>query len=506
MRSAAPPSTRACGSGSHPPRHTFDGDALRVPGGASAESGPRLGVDTGAATCVGTPPRGPACQSPRVPAIESPTIDGSATGADNGRVTSDNFHLGDYRPRVLDGQLGEALGAAGAVVIEGPRACGKTETARRAAASEIRMDTPDAHQAFAVDADLVLAGDTPRLIDEWQEVPDLWNLVRHAVDDRRAPGQFILTGSSVPRDDERRHSGAGRFIRLRMRPMSLMESGHSAATVSLARVLVGERVAAPDPGLRVGDLAERIVVGGWPGNLGLTPAQAALVNEGYLEDVCRVDVARVDGVRRDPAGVRALVTSLARNTACPASAERVAADAGADRAMKVETARAYLGALDRLLLTDDVPAWSPSLRSRTRLRASSVRHLADPSLAAAALGAGPDALLADLNLMGLLFESLVVRDLRILAGPLRGRIHHYRDALGLEADAVIELPGGDWAAFEVKLGSHSSVVDPAAAGLLRLRARVAGRAPVALVVVTGTGYSFARPDGVLQVAIGALAA
>ena len=264
MRSAAPPSTRACGSGSHPPRHTFDGDALRVPGGASAESGPRLGVDTGAATCVGTPPRGPACQSPRVPAIESPTIDGSATGADNGRVTSDNFHLGDYRPRVLDGQLGEALGAAGAVVIEGPRACGKTETARRAAASEIRMDTPDAHQAFAVDADLVLAGDTPRLIDEWQEVPDLWNLVRHAVDDRRAPGQFILTGSSVPRDDERRHSGAGRFIRLRMRPMSLMESGHSAATVSLARVLVGERVAAPDPGLRVGDLAERIVVGGEP--------------------------------------------------------------------------------------------------------------------------------------------------------------------------------------------------------------------------------------------------
>ena len=204
--------------------------------------------------------------------------------------------------------------------------------------------------------------------------------------------------------------------------------------------------------------------------------------------------------------MRALLTSLARNTACAVSAEGLAADAGADRSMKVETARTYLAALDRLLLSDDVPAWSPSLRSRTRLRASPVRHLADPSLAVAALGAGPDALLADLNLMGLLFESLVVRDLRVLAGPLRGRMHHYRDASGLEADAVIELPGGDWAAFEVKLGSHASVVDPAAAGLLRLRDRVAGRPPVALVVVTGTGFSFTRPDGVHQVALGALGA
>ncbi len=425
---------------------------------------------------------------------------------DNGRVTGEFDRVDGYRPRVLDGQLREALRAAGAVVIEGPKACGKTETARRAATSEIRMDTPDARQAFAVDPGLVLTGTIPRLLDEWQEEPDLWNLVRHAVDDRRAPGQFILTGSSVPRDDERRHSGAGRFIRLRMRPMALIESGHSAGTVSLAAVLAGARVAAPDPGLRIGDLAERIVVGGWPGNLGLTPAQAGLVNEGYLEDVCRVDVPRVDGVRRDPAGVRALVTSLARNTACPASAERLAADVGADRSMKVETVRAYLATLDRLLLTDDVPAWSPSLRSRTRLRASAIRHLADPSLAAAALGAGPDALLADLNLMGLLFESLVVRDLRALSGPLRGSVHHYRDALGLEADAILELPGGDWAAFEVKLGSHASVVDPAAAGLLRLRDRVAGRPPVALGVITGAGYSFTRPDGVHQLAIGALAA
>lgn len=433
-------------------------------------------------------------------------IDATAGGLDNGYVTTLDPPLHEYRQRVMDAQLQEALGAAGAVVIEGPRACGKTETARQAATSEIRMDTPAAQQAFAVDPALVLAGATPRLIDEWQEVPDLWNLVRHEVDDRRAPGQFVLTGSSVPRDDARRHSGAGRFIRLRMRPMALVESGHSARSVSLARVLAGEPVSAPDPGLRVGDLAERLVVGGWPGNLGLTPTQASLLNEGYLEDVCRLDVPRVDGVRRDPAGVRALLTSLARNTACAVSAEGLAADAGADRSMKVETARAYLGALDRLLLTDDVPAWSPSLRSRTRLRTSPVRHLADPSLAVAALGAGPDALLADLNLMGLLFASLVVRDLRVLAGPLRGRIYHYRDAAGLEADAVIELPGGEWAAFEVKLGSYASVVDPAAAGLLRLRDRVAGRPPVALVVITGTGYSFTRPDGVLQVAAGALGA
>lgn len=414
--------------------------------------------------------------------------------------------LATYRPRVVDTQLEAALEAIGAVLIEGPKACGKTETARRAARSEARMDTPAARQAYAVDPALVLDGETPRLIDEWQEEPGLWNDIRHAVDDRRATGQFILAGSSVPRDDARRHSGAGRFIHVRMRPMTLAEAGYSSGRVSLASVLAGERVAAPDPGLTVGDLAERIVIGGWPGNLGLTPAQAMRANSGYLDDTCRVDVSRVDGTRRDPTGVRALLGSLARNIACPVTVEALTADAGADRAMKTETVRAYLATLERLMITDDVPAWKPGLRSRTRLRGAAIRHLADPSLGAAALNAGPDALLGDLNLMGLLFESLVVRDLRVYAGAVGGRLFHYRDALGLEADAVVELPGGDWAAFEVKLGSSSTVVDGAAANLVRLRYRVAGRPPVALGVITATGWGLTRPDGVLQVPAGALAA
>jgi len=413
----------------------------------------------------------------------------------------------DYRPRVVDLQLTQSLEAIGAVLVEGPRACGKTETARRAARSEVRMDTPAARQTYAVAPALVLDGEPPHLIDEWQVEPDLWNDIRHAVDDRRATGQFILTGSSVPRDDERRHSGAGRFIHVRMRPMTLAEAGYSSGRVSLAAVLGGEHVAAPDPGISVGDLAERIVTGGWPGLLGLTSAQAMRAVEGYLDDVCRVDVQRLDGVRRDPAGVRAVVASLARNVACPVTIESLAADAGgADRTVKTETVRAYLAALDRLMITDDMPAWRPSLRSRTRLRGQTVRHLADPSLATAALNASPARLLRDLNWMGLLFESLVVRDLRVDAQALGGRLFHYRDSLGLEADAIIELPGGDWAAFEIKLGSSPAVVDGAAANLLRLRDRVAGEPPVALGVITAAGFGFTRPDGVHQIPIGALAA
>jgi len=413
----------------------------------------------------------------------------------------------DYRPRVVDTQLAASLEAIGAVVIEGPRACGKTETARRAARSEIRMDTPAARQAHAVSPALVLAGDTPRLIDEWPVEPDLWNDVRHAVDDRRAVGQFILTGSAVPRDDPRRHPGAGRFIHLRMRPMTLAEIGHSSGRVSLAAVLAGEPVAAPDPGLTVGDLAERIVVGGWPAHLGLGPTQALRAVQGYLDDVCRTDIQRLDAARRDPAGVRALIASVARNVACPATLESLAADArGGDRAMKTETVRTYLAALERLMITDDVPAWKPDLRSRTRLRGAAVRHLADPSLATAALNANPARLLGDLNWMGFLFESLVVRDLRVYAQALGGDIFHYRDNLGLEADAIIELPDGSWAAFEVKLGSSPAVADAGASGLLRLRDRIAGRAPIALGIITGTGYGFTRPDGVVQIPIGALAA
>jgi predicted AAA+ superfamily ATPase len=413
----------------------------------------------------------------------------------------------EYRPRVIDEALAASLDAVGAVVIEGPKACGKTETGRRAARSEVRVDSVAARQAFAVSPALLLEGETPRLLDEWQVEPGLWNEVRHAVDDRQVKGQFILTGSAVPRDDPGRHPGPGRFIHLRMRPMTLAETGYSSKRASLAAILAGERVTTPDPGLSVKEIAERIVVGGWPGHLGLTPVQALRAMQGYIDDVCRVDVLRLDGIRRDPAGVRALLNSLARNIATPATLESLTADAaGTDRDMKVETTRGYLGALGRLMITDDVPAWKPDLRSKTRLRNASVRHLADPALATAALNANPKRLLGDLNWMGFLFESMVVRDLRVYAAALGGEVFHYRDNTGLEADTIIELPDGEWAAFEIKLGSTPAVTDGAAGALLKLRERVAGKPPKALVVITGSGFGLARPDGVLQIPLAALGA
>ena len=285
----------------------------------------------------------------------------------------------EYVPRTVDAQLTAALEAVGAVVIEGPKAVGKTETGRRASRSEVRLDTVASRQAFSVDSDLLLQGTTPRLIDEWQVEPEVWNYVRHAVDDRKAKGQFILTGSAVPRDDAARHPGAGRFLRLRMRPMTLAETGHSSGAVSLAAVLAGEPVSAPATGLTVADIAERIVVGGWPGHLGLSPAQSSRAMAGYIEDVSRVDVQRLDGIRRDPEGVRRLISSLARHTATSASIGTLTADAnGSDRGYQTATISTYLGALERLMITDDLPAWKPSLRSRARLRAAEVRHLPTP--------------------------------------------------------------------------------------------------------------------------------
>ncbi len=412
-----------------------------------------------------------------------------------------------YQPRIVDQELNQALQSVGAVVIEGPRACGKTETARQQAQSEVRLDVDArAQQALALDPNLVLDGPTPRLIDEWQVEPTIWNHVRREVDQRREPGQFILTGSATPKDDETRHPGSGRFVHLRMRPMTLSESGHSTNAISFADILAGGGSSSSEPGLSVRDLAERIAVGGWPAHLGLDAAQAQRVLRGYLRDICTADVRRIDGVRRDPNSVRRLIQSLARNVATPATLQSLLTDAnGRDGAMKIETARGYLDVLSRLFVTDDVPPWTPSLRSRTRLRAASIRHLADPALAVAAVNASPARLLADLNWFGYLFESMVVRDIRVFAQALGAEVFHYRDENGLEADVIVELPDGRWAGFEVKLGGSPAIADRAAANLLALRDKVA-QPPLALGVITGSGYGLTRNDGVLQIPIGALSA
>jgi hypothetical protein len=408
---------------------------------------------------------------------------------------------------VVDSELRSRLQTAGAVVIEGPKACGKTETARQVAASSILLDVDSsARQALAIDPSLVLAGATPRLLDEWQIEPALWNHVRRVVDQRQSPGQFVLTGSSVPADDADRHTGAGRFSFLRMRPMSLFETGHSTGEISFAALMRGEPARATDSGLHVHEFAERITSGGWPALQGLTTTQAARAMRDYIEQVRRVDAVRVAGNRRDAAKLGRLLQSLARNTATEVAVSVLAADAGgADGTLSRNTVADYLAVLQRLMITEDQPAWAPHLRSKAILRSASKRHFVDPALAVAALGAGPGRLMQDLNLLGLLFESLVVRDLRVYAQSGEGQIFHYRDNTGLEVDTIVQLADGRWGAFEIKLGI--AAIDSAAETLRRFAGLVdtsrCGE-PVALGVITGGGFGYRREDGVDVIPIVAL--
>lgn len=411
-----------------------------------------------------------------------------------------------YLPRIADGELTARLATAGAVLIEGAKACGKTETARQQAASEIRLDVDEqARTAAEIAPDLVLDRPAPLLIDEWQLVTSLWNWVRRAVDDRQAFGQFILTGSATPSDDVNRHSGAGRVSVMRMRPMCLAESGRSTAEVSLDALLDGATQAAGDPGLSIPDLAEILTVGGWPAWQGMPAASVSRGLRDYLTQISHVDVSAVAGQRRNPAKVDALLRSLARNSASEVTVTTLAGDAAAGERMDRETTSGYLALLERLMIVENQPAWAPAMRSRVHLRTSPKRHLVDPSLAVAALRGSPAKLLADLETMGVLFESLVVRDLRVLAQPLDGRVLHYRDNKGLEVDAVITCDDGRWGAFEVKLGS--SRIDEAAANLLafvgKLDTSVCGQ-PGVLAVITGSGLAYRRPDGVHVVPIGTL--
>ena len=412
----------------------------------------------------------------------------------------------EYRPRVADGELTDRLRRAGAVVIEGAKWCGKTQTALRASASVLHVDTdPTVDALMQIDPGVLLEGDTPRLLDEWQWQPKLWDHVRHAVDDRQTPGQFILTGSATPDDTVRKHSGAGRFSVMRMRPMSLWESGQSSAEVSWRDVRHGGQVRAPAVGHSLRQTAETIVRGGWPAtlDLGLDDAQAYVAD--YLDLLAQADLSRVAGARRDPGRVRRLLASLARNTATVVSVSTLVADVGeAGGTLGRETATAYLDALERLMIVEDQPAWSTALRDSATLRQSPKRHLVCPSLAAAAMGATVDKLVREPKTLGSLFESQVVRDLRVYAAPDRGVVYHYRDSRDREIDAIVQYPDG-WVGVEIKLGVGA--VDAAASDLLRVVSAIdtqtVGR-PDALVVVTADGPAYRRPDGVAVVPLDAL--
>lgn len=422
---------------------------------------------------------------------------------------ADTLTPAGYRPRVVDREVSETLQASPAVLLDGPRASGKTWTGRHFARSEALLDTlPGARLAASVDASRLLDGAVPRLLDEWQQVPGIWNPMRRACDDRAQMGQFILTGSASPPDEITRHSGAGRVARVRLRPMSLFETGESDGSVSLGNMLDGEPCRPENPGCAIADMVDLVCRGGWPRIVAGTAAAAQRYLRNYLDDISRTDIALVDDVRRDPVGVRRLLTSLGRNIGTKASYATLAQDASGDRTAPVHprTVKGYLGALERLFVVEDLPGWQPHLRSRIALRTTPKRHFVCPSLAVAALRANSARLQADLEFFGLLFESLVVRDLRVYSQFDGCQMSHYRDEYGLEVDVILERADGEWAAIEVKLGSDEGVSE-AVTSLRKLRDRVdTGRmgSPVKLAVITATGIGAELPDGISIIPITAI--
>lgn len=423
---------------------------------------------------------------------------------------SDTITPAGYLPRIVDAAMRSALDTMPAVVVEGPRACGKTWTGRKFARSAVFLDerVNDALSA-GMDPGRVLEGEAPRLLDEWQLASGIWNLMRRACDGRGLKGQFILTGSANPPDDLTRHSGAGRIIRVRMRPMSLLESGDSDGSVSLGEILSGGPCRSTDQGRSLADVLKMACRGGWPQHIGDGVDVAGAAARAYMEEITRTDVSRVDGVERNPLKVRRLLVSIARNVATDVKHTTLAADTATGNGrpeLERRTVARYLDALERLFVVDRVPAWRPRLASRAQNRQAPKIHLADPSLTVAALETGLDAVMRDLRFAGRLFESTVTRDLQVYADANRATLSHYRDSRDLEVDLVISLPDGRWAGVEVKLGGREAI-DRAALSLLRLQARVdraAHGAPSRLMVITATGYAFERPDGVCVIPITAI--
>ncbi|BDA64926.1 ATP-binding protein [Actinomyces capricornis] len=413
-----------------------------------------------------------------------------------------------YRPRVVDSLVDDVLGYSGGLLIEGVRACGKTMTGRRHASSEIAMDSglPQVRAALELDPGLLLDGRVPRLIDEWQVAPVLWNAVRREIDSRQAVGQFILTGSSVPAEDAVRHSGAHRISRVRMRPMTLFERGLATGEVSLMALFNGEEPERTlDSGVDVRQCLEALVHGGWPGDLDATTAQAQRHLRDYIDDLVTIDIGRLDGEpRRDPVRMQALLRALARHVASEVSFSSIVKDMSG-RAITAETVAAYINALKRLFVIEEQPAWAPHLRSRYAVRTSSKLHFVDPALAAAVTATSVERLMQDLETAGLWFESQVVQHVRIFAELHGGRIYHYRDKAGKEADVVVELDDGRWAAMEVKLGARQI---PSAQGSLAAFVRdidtARTGAPVFTAVVTANGPTMRMPDGALTFPLSAL--
>ena len=417
----------------------------------------------------------------------------------------------NYLSRISDSKLRLYLRAKGAVLIEGPKWCGKTSSAEEVAASVLYMQDPDkAAMNIAIaqsKPSLLLEGDTPRLLDEWQVAPELWNAVRFAVDKRRAVGQFILTGSVVPTRTDDMHTGTGRIAHMKMRTMSLYETGDSNGEISLEALFDGETGADGKSDISIEQYAFLINRGGWPAVAGETDEKIALtVAADYVEAIANEDISKVDGVEKDPGRVKALLRSISRGISCEAKIVTLVNDLAAnDESLSHVTVDSYLRALNRIFVIEDLPTWSAKLRSKTAMRTTAKRHFTDPSIAAASLRATPNRLLSDFNTFGLLFESLCIRDLRIYAESIDGSVYHYRDKSGLEVDAIVALADGRWGAVEVKLGAGE--VEKALNNLLRLKQVVDTdkmNEPSFLMVLTGTEYAFRMKNGIWIVPLGCL--
>lgn len=417
-----------------------------------------------------------------------------------------------YLDRCIDRLIERDLGIFGAVLIEGPKWCGKTTTAQQFAESSLSLSDPTgdfaALQLARIDPAQAIVGAVPRLIDEWQEEPKLWDAIRFECDRRAGePGQFLLTGSATPNDaDQPMHSGIGRIARLRMETMTLAELGVSSGTVSLESLLNGYAIKAALGSINgIAGIADLLCRGGWPQAVGKTTADAMRISAAYIDGVCESDVSRVDGVKRDPEKARALLSSLARNESTLAGEKSLEKDLGGD--VSRSTLRRYMDALRRINIIDDIPAWHPALRSPVRLRQGAKRHLADPSLAVALLGANPESLASDPKTLGLLFESLVLHDLKVYAAADDSSVSHYHDADDLEVDAVIHRRDGTWIAVEVKLGSPQ--IPEASANLLRLERKLVERGekpPAAKLIVIGFGMPVhTTPEGIIVAPIDTLA-
>ncbi len=415
----------------------------------------------------------------------------------------------DYKPRLIDSQLDEYLGAMGAVVIEGPKWCGKTWTSSQHSNSEFMVGSADGNfqnkRLAELSPETVLQGEAPRMLDEWQEVPLLWDAVRAEVDKRNAKGQFILTGSATPNRKGILHSGAGRIGRIRMRPMTLFESGNSSGTISLSALCNGEFSPRMNGEHTLMELAEMVVRGGWPGNLNVSSKNVGIIAQEYIKALLENDISRLDDVKRDVHKMNLLLRSLARNESTTASVQVLKKDISGVDGEKIddETIADYLDVLRRMFLIDNQLPFSPETRSSIRIKQAEKRHLADPSLACALLKLTPQGLVNDLETFGLLFEALCVRDFRVYANACGAELYHYQDYKNNEFDAVVELPDKRWCGIEIKLGANQ--IEPAAKNLLRINAAIRdakGQPASWLMVVCGlSNAAYQREDGVYVVPI-----